>query len=57
MYKGDAHRKKQRSVKLSRNDSNSGDTVFFSGREYFRITVSSHDLSPVNSTSKEAESI
>ena len=43
-------------MKLSRNDSNSGDT-FFSGREKFRITVSSHDRSLVNSTSEEAESI
>ena len=31
VYKGDTQRKKQRSVKLSRNDSNSEDTVF-SGR-------------------------
>ena len=38
MYKGNTQRKKQRSVKLSRNDSNSEDTVF-SGRENFRITV------------------
>ena len=38
MYKEDTQRKKQRSVKLSRNDSNSADTVF-SGRENFRITV------------------
>ena len=38
VYKGDTRRKKQRSVKLSRSDSNSEDT-FFSGRENFRITV------------------
>ena len=38
MYKGDTQRKKQRSVKLSRSDSNSEDTVFL-GREKFRITV------------------
>ena len=40
MYKGDTRRKQQRSVKLSRSDSNSGDTFFFfSGREKFGITV------------------
>ena len=38
VYKGDTQRQKQRSVKLSRSDSNSEDTVF-SGRENFRITV------------------
>ncbi len=38
MYKGDTQRQKQRSVKFSRSDSNSEDTVF-SGRENFRITV------------------
>ena len=38
VYKGDTQRKKQRSVKLSRNDSNSEDTLF-SRREKFRITV------------------
>ena len=56
VYKGDTQRKKQRSVKLSGNDSNSEDTIF-SGRKNFRITVSSHDHSLVNSTSEEAESI
>ena len=39
VYKGDTQRKKQRSVKLSRNDSNSEDTSFFAARENFRITV------------------
>ena len=57
VYKGNTQRKKQRSVKLSRIDSNSEDTVFFSGKENFRITVSSHGRSLVNSTSEEAESI
>ena len=38
VYKGDTQRKKQRSVKLSRSDGNSEDTVF-SGRKNFRITV------------------
>ena len=34
VYKGDTQRKKQRSVKLSRNDSNSEDTVFFREGEF-----------------------
>ena len=38
VYKGDTKRKKQRSVELSRNDSNSEETVLL-GRENFRITV------------------
>ena len=38
VYKGDTQRMKQRSVKLSRNDCNSEDTVF-SGSENFKVTV------------------
>ena len=38
VYKEDIQRKKQRSVKLSRNDDNSEDTPF-SGRKIFRVTV------------------
>jgi hypothetical protein len=38
VYKEDTQRKKQRSVKLSRNDGNSEDTAF-SGRDNFRVTV------------------
>ena len=34
VYKGDTQRKKQRSVKLSRNDSNSEDTFFFREGEF-----------------------
>ena len=34
VYKGDTQRKKQRSVKLSRNDSNSEVTVFFREGEF-----------------------
>ena len=56
VYKKDTQRKKQRNVKLSRNDGNSEDTAF-SGRENFRVSVSSHDRSLLNSISEKAGSI
>ena len=34
VYKGDTQRKEKRSVKLSRNDSNSEDTFFFREGEF-----------------------
>ena len=37
MYKGNTQRKKQRSLKLSRNDSNSEDTVFSGGERILEL--------------------